>query len=59
MFLVIAAFLAVCVLSSYLTTTSQQRAESRARLARWNPLFIAIIIAQLAFILWPRPPHGP
>ena len=57
MFLVIAAFLAVCVLSSYLTTTPEQRAESRAKFARWNPLFIVIIIAGLAFMLWPRPPH--
>lgn len=35
-------------------TTKQQRAESRRKLARWNPLFIGLIVVQLAFIFWPR-----
>lgn len=54
MLLFVGAFLAVCVLSSYLTTTPEQRALSRARLARWNPLFIGFIIVAWTFILWPR-----
>ena len=55
MLLAIGAFVAVCVLSSYLTTTPEQRAESRARVARWNPLFIAIIVLELGIILYPWP----
>jgi len=40
------------------STTAEQREEARRRLARWNPLFIALIIIMLAFILWPWPPRG-
>jgi hypothetical protein len=39
---------------SVASTTAEQRAEARKRLARWNPLFIAMIIAGLAWIFWPR-----
>ncbi len=35
------------------STTAEQRAEARRRLARWNPLFIALIVAMLAFVFWP------
>lgn len=41
-------------LVSCMLTTKDQRAEARRKLARWNPLFIVLIIVQLAFILWPR-----
>jgi len=33
------------------STNAEQRAEARRRLARWNPLFIALIIAMLAFVI--------
>jgi len=36
---------------SVASTTAEQRAEARRRLARWNPLFIALIIAMLAFVI--------
>ncbi|MFP5330027.1 MAG: hypothetical protein ACLGHC_07835 [Alphaproteobacteria bacterium] len=35
------------------SANAEQRAEARRRLARWNPLFIALIIAMLAFVFWP------
>ena len=35
------------------STTAEQRAEAKTRLARWNPLFLAITIACMAFMLWP------
>ena len=35
-------------------TTAEQREVARKRLARWNPLFAALMIAMLAFVLWPR-----
>lgn len=38
-------------------TTKEQRAESRRKLARWNPLFIAIIIVELVIVLYPWPPY--
>lgn len=41
-------------LVSCMLTTPEQRIAARQRLARWNPLFIGLILAQLAFILWPR-----
>jgi hypothetical protein len=47
------AFLVVLGLVSVLTTTKESRAAASAKLAKWNPLFIAIIIAELAFIFWP------
>jgi len=43
----------VCIVSMMMTTR-ESRAEARRKLARWNPLFIALIIVQLAFIFWPR-----
>ncbi|MGE5564511.1 MAG: hypothetical protein ACM3ZV_14565 [Bacillota bacterium] len=59
MFLLLGGFIAICVLSSYLTTTPEQRAEQRAKFARWNPLFIAIIILCLGVVLYPWPPPSP
>lgn len=38
-------------LVSCMMTTKDQRREARERLARWNPVFILLIIIQLAFIL--------
>ena len=35
------------------STTAEEREEARRRLARWNPLFIAIIILGLVLIWWP------
>ena len=43
------------IIVSLLSTTPQGRAQARERLARWNPLFFAIIIAGLAIIFWPWP----
>lgn len=39
---------------SVASTTAEDRAEASRRLARWNPLFIALIVIMLAFIFWPR-----
>jgi hypothetical protein len=53
MLLIIGGFIAVCVLSSYLTTTPEQRAEARARFnRRWNPVLIPLNIVLLGLILW-------
>jgi hypothetical protein len=53
MFVAIAGFLAVCVISSYLTTTSEERAEARARFKRrWNPILIPLNVALWGLILW-------
>lgn len=49
------ALLAVIGLLSIMTTTKDQRAEARRNLARWNPLFLALLLIQLAFVLWPWP----
>jgi hypothetical protein len=46
--------LALLVIVSLLSTTKESRAEARHKFARWNPLFIALIVLQLAFIFWPR-----
>jgi NADH:ubiquinone oxidoreductase subunit 6 (subunit J) len=51
---IVGAIVLLSIASYFLTTTAEQRAASRRRFARWNPLFIAILIAQLAFIFWPR-----
>lgn len=59
MLFAIGGFVAFCVLCSYLTTTPQQRTEQRARFARWNPLFIAIIIIGLGIIFYPWPSTRP
>jgi hypothetical protein len=53
MLLVIGVIAALAIISALATTTPQQRAESRARFARWNPLFIAIIMLGLGLMLWP------
>jgi hypothetical protein len=51
----IGGFVAICVASSYATTTSEQRAEAQARFNRkWNPILIPLVIALWALILWPR-----
>jgi len=47
-----AAIAAIAAASS----TREQREEARRRLARWNPLFIAMILGGLAFIFWPWSP---
>ena len=39
---------------SCLSTTPESRAEARAKMARWNPLFASILFLELAFIFWPR-----
>ncbi len=53
MFVAIAGFLAVCVISSYLTTTSEERAEARALFnRRWNPILIPLNVALWGLILW-------
>jgi hypothetical protein len=44
-------------LVSVLSLTPAQRAEARASGRRWNWQWIAIIIAGLAFIFWPRQPN--
>jgi hypothetical protein len=53
MLLAIGAFLALCVASSYLTTTPERRAEAQARFnRRWNPILIPLNIALWAVLLW-------
>lgn len=39
---------------SVMSSTPEGRAEASAKLAHWNPLFAAILFAELAFIFWPR-----
>jgi hypothetical protein len=52
MLLAIGAFLALCVASSYLTTTPEQRAEAQARFNRkWNPILIPLNVVLWAFLL--------
>jgi hypothetical protein len=41
-------------LVSVLSISPEQRAAARERGRRWNPLWIGLIVAQLAFIFWPR-----
>jgi drug/metabolite transporter superfamily protein YnfA len=43
--------IAMLGLVSCMLTTKQQRQEARRKFARWNPVFIALIIIQLAFVL--------
>jgi hypothetical protein len=50
---IIGAIVLMSIVSALATTTPAQRAESRARLARWNPLFIAITILCLGIMFWP------
>lgn len=53
MLLAIAGFVAVCVISSYLTTTSEERAEAQARFnRRWNPILIPLNVVLWGVILW-------
>ena len=42
------------VIVSVAMTTKQDRDEASRKLARWNPLFFAFIVAAWAYILWPR-----
>ena len=51
--------LGVLGLISVLTTTKEGRAEASRKLARWNPLFILLIILQIGLILWPWPAYVP
>jgi hypothetical protein len=47
------ALIALCVVSSYLTTTSEQRAEAQARFnRRWNPILIPLNILLWGFLLF-------
>jgi hypothetical protein len=46
----------ISVVSYFATTTPEQRAASRRRFARWNPLWIAILIIELGIIFWPWSP---
>lgn len=53
MLIAVGGFLLLCVLSSYLTTTSEQRAEAQARFnRRWNPLLIPLNIILWGVIIW-------
>jgi hypothetical protein len=36
------------------SSTPEGREEARKRLARWNPLFLALTVAMLAYVFWPR-----
>ncbi len=54
MLAIIAIVMMISVASYFATTTPEQRAESRGRDARWNPLWFAILIIELGFIFWPR-----
>ena len=54
MLLIIGVVAVISVASYFATTTPEQRAESRRRFARWNPLWIAILIIELGVIFWPR-----
>ena len=51
--------LGVLALISVMTTTKESRDEASARLARWNPLFILIILVGVGIMLWPWPPYVP
>jgi hypothetical protein len=44
---------------SLMMTTKETRLAARKRLARHNPVFIAIILVELAIVLWPWPPFNP
>ena len=45
MIVAVGGFLLLCVLSSYLTTTREQRAEAQVRFnRRWNPILIPLNI---------------
>jgi hypothetical protein len=46
----------IIVLIAIASTTKQSRDEATRRLARWNPLFIALTIFGLALIFYPWPP---
>jgi hypothetical protein len=48
----------IVVIIAIASTTARSRSEAARRLARWNPLFIALIIAGLALIFYPWPPAG-
>ena len=51
---IIGFVVALSVASYFATTTREQRAAAQARFdRRWNPVFLTLIIAMLAFILWP------
>jgi hypothetical protein len=48
MIVAVGGFLLLCVLSSYLATTPEQRAEAQVRFnRRWNPILIPLNI-----LLW-------
>jgi hypothetical protein len=53
MLVAIGGFLLLCVLSSYLTTTREQRAEAQERFnRRWNPILIPLNLILWAFLIW-------
>lgn len=47
------ALVIVMGLISAMSTTKESRAEASRKLARWNPLFIALLLFGLAIIFWP------
>jgi hypothetical protein len=53
MLVAIAGFVALCVVSSYLTTTREQRAEAQERFnRRWNPILIPLNVLLWGFLIW-------
>jgi hypothetical protein len=53
MLIAIGLFLGFCVLSSYATTSPEERAEAQERFNRkWNPILIPLNIVLWGFILW-------
>jgi hypothetical protein len=53
MIVAIGGFVLLCVLSSYLTTTPEQRAAAQERFNRqWNPILIPLNVILWAFLIW-------
>jgi hypothetical protein len=53
MLIAVGGFVLLCVVSSYLTTTREQRAEAQARFnRRWNPILIPLNIVLWGILLW-------
>ena len=53
MIVAVGGFLLLCVLSAYLTTTPEQRAEAQERFnRRWNPILIPLNIVLWAVLIW-------
>ena len=53
MLIAIGAFVAICVISSYATTTAEQRAQAQAEFnRRWNPILIPLNILLWGLLIW-------